>query len=413
MIAVFLTSVYLLFQYYILSWIFVWASSLSPALDSVWFRAPAAVFYLFLAFSPLTGMLVTKNPFHHMFKVIGNLWLGIFLYLLLFVLAFDGIRRLAGYLDFFGYRYPSSIASMPRSLLICGGIILLLLVCIGIRGVQRACKITVRHEFIVLETCCRLPKLDIVLLADLHLGCNSSMKQLQKLVDAVNRENPDLVCIAGDIFDNEYDAISSPERACAILSGIESRYGVYACWGNHDVSEKILAGFTFSSKEKREREHRFEQFLRDAGIFLLEDEVRLIDGAFYLGGRKDPDMARKEQDTRLPVEKLLMSLNRSVPMILMEHQPKELKKAQSAGVDLLLSGHTHNGQMFPANLFLRFFWENPWGILKKGSMISAVTSGACVWGPPMRLGTDNEIMVLHTTFQKPYASGTNIPPDSK
>ena len=95
---------------------------------------------------------------------------------------------------------------------ICGGIILLLLVCIGIRGVQRACKITVRHEFIVLETCCRLPKLDIVLLADLHLGCNSSMKQLQKLVDAVNRENPDLVCIAGDIFDNEYDAISSPEE---------------------------------------------------------------------------------------------------------------------------------------------------------------------------------------------------------
>lgn len=413
MIAVFLTPLYLLFQYYILSWIFVWASSLSPVLGSVWFRVPVAVSYLFLALSPLAGMLVTKNPFHHVLKVIGNFWLGLFLYLLLSVLAFDGVRRLAGYLDFFGYRYPSSIASMPQSLLICGGIILLLLVCIGVRGVQRAFRITVRHESIALEKRCRLLKLDIVLLADLHLGYNSSMKQLQKLVDAVNRENPDLVCIAGDIFDNEYEAISSPEKACAILSGIQSRYGVYACWGNHDVSERILAGFTFPSKEKRRREHRFEQLLEDAGICLLEDEVRLIGGAFYLGGRKDPDMAHKEQDTRLPVEVLLAPLDRSVPIILMEHQPKELQKAQSAGVDLLLSGHTHNGQMFPASLFLRFFWENPWGILKKGSMISAVTSGAGVWGPPMRLGTDNEIMVLHTTFQKPSSSGANIPPGSK
>lgn len=96
MIAVFLAPVYLLFQYYVLSWGFAWTSSLSPMLDSVWFRIPAAAVYLLLAFSPLFGLLVTKEPFHHALKAIGNFWLGLFLYILLLVLAFDGLRRAAG-----------------------------------------------------------------------------------------------------------------------------------------------------------------------------------------------------------------------------------------------------------------------------------------------------------------------------
>ena len=247
---------------------------------------------------------------------------------------------------------------------------------------------------------CAYSSLTVALLADLHLGSNSNNKSLKKLVASVNREQPDLICIAGDLFDNEYSSISHPETAAEILSQLNSRLGVYACWGNHDVNEKILAGFTFPSKELRQREARFERFLRDANITLLEDEVRLIDEAFYLGGRRDPDMAKKEHVSRLSAGQLLSSLDHELPILLMDHQPRRLSEAQEAGVDLLLSGHTHNGQMFPANLIVRLFWENPWGIRKKGTMTSAVTSGAGVWGPAMRIGTDSEVMILHITFDK-------------
>ena len=403
MIAVFLAPVYLLFQYYVLSWGFAWTSSLSPMLDSVWFRIPAAAVYLLLAFSPLFGLLVTKEPFHHALKAIGNFWLGLFLYILLLVLAFDGLRRAAGLFSqsgFWNIRYPSMLPALPKKLAVCGGLISLSILGTGIYGFFHGRKLTIRHDPVVIRKKCAYSSLTVALLADLHLGSNSNNKSLKKLVASVNREQPDLICIAGDLFDNEYSSISHPEAAAEILSQLNSRLGVYACWGNHDVNEKILAGFTFPSKELRQREARFERFLRDADITLLEDEVRLIDEAFYLGGRRDPDMAKKEHVSRLSAGQLLSSLDHELPILLMDHQPKRLSEAQEAGVDLLLSGHTHNGQMFPANLIVRLFWENPWGIRKKGTMTSAVTSGAGVWGPAMRIGTDSEVMILHITFDK-------------
>ena len=183
-----------------------------------------------------------------------------------------------------------------------------------------------------------------------------------------------------------------------ILSGIKSRYGTYACWGNHDVSEKILAGFTFPQKETIVRDGRFTEFLHHAGITMLEDEAICINNAFYLAGRRDKDMAKKEQLPRKTFAEITEPLDPSLPIIVMDHQPGELSEASDAGVDLDLSGHTHDGQMFPANLVIHFLWENACGVLKKGSMTSIVTSGAGVWGPAMRVGTDNEVVIANVSF---------------
>ena len=87
-----------------------------------------------------------------------------------------------------------------------------------------------------------------------------------------------------------------------------------------------------------------------------------------------------------------------LPIIVMDHQPGELSEASDAGVDLDLSGHTHDGQMFPANLVVHFLWENACGVLKKGAMTSIVTSGAGVWGPAMRVGTNNEVVIANVSF---------------
>lgn len=200
--------------------------------------------------------------------------------------------------------------------------------------------------------------------------------------------------IAGDIFDNEYDAIYEPDRVADLLAGLKSRYGTYACYGNHDLDEKILAGFTFETKEERIADRRFGEFLDRAKIHLLEDDVVCIDDAFYLAGRKrsrpDPQNAG---DTRHAVR----TAYRTGPVassFVIDHQPSELTELAEAGADLDLGGHTHDGQLFPGNILTGLMWENACGMKKVGDMYSIVTSGVGLWGPPMRIGTKAEVVII-------------------
>lgn len=401
MIAIFLIPLYLFFNYYILLWLYSWADSCFPGAHSLLFRIPVTSLYVFFSVSPLAGLLITREPLHHALKVIANYWLGTLQYILLVVLVFDAIRRITGHSFLVKYKYPAMLHTMPKNLLIFGGIAIFLVLAISVYGIVHAKQIKVKQYPVTIQKACSVPELKIALIADLHLGYNSTEAHVRKLVETINVQSPDLVCIAGDLFDNEYDAIQNPDAMARLLADIQSPYGVYSCWGNHDVSEKILAGFTFPHKERLEREPRFEQFLSAANITLLEDDILCIGDAFYLAGRKDPDMVKKEQDTRISVSEITAELDTGLPVIVMDHQPSELAAAAQAGVDLLLSGHTHDGQSFPATIPVRLLWENPGGLLKKGAMTSVVTSGAGVWGPAMRVGTDSEIVILDVTFQSP------------
>ena len=110
-----------------------------------------------------------------------------------------------------------------------------------------------------------------------------------KTAQLCRREKCDLLLLAGDIFDNEYDAIRNPEKLEKTLRGIKSTYGVYACWGNHDLNEEILAGFTFKHKDgdlSDIKDPRMKKFLEDSNIHILEDESVLINDQFYVIGRK-------------------------------------------------------------------------------------------------------------------------------
>lgn len=399
MAALFLAPFYLIFNGYVLHWLFCWADACCRSFRPVSLRFPAAVLYWFLALSPLTGLLITVDPWHRFLKIIGNYWLGTFAFILSVVLVLDGLRRLTG-LSVFKKSFPAAAIRNTPGILFFSGVVTISLVCtFSIYGILHARKLYLREYRISIEKSCSPDHLKVALIADLHLGYNTSEEQLKTMVRKINASGPDLICITGDIFDNEYEAIQNPEKIASILASLESRYGVFACSGNHDVSERILAGFTFPSSEPLSEDPDFLRFLDLADIRLLEDEVLLIDDSFYLIGRKDPDKALKEGDSRLSFARLTENLDHSLPILVMDHQPGELEEASMAGVDLDLSGHTHGGQIFPGNLLMDFFWENPWGILKKGSMYSAVTSGVGVWGPAMRIGTDSEIMILDLSFR--------------
>ena len=243
----------------------------------------------------------------------------------------------------------------------------------------------------------------VVLLADTHFGYNAGVLHARELVRKINKQKPDLVCIAGDIFDNEYDAIRNPEKLEKTLRGIKSTYGVYACWGNHDLNEEILAGFTFKHKDgdlSDIKDPRMKKFLEDSNIHILEDESVLINDQFYVIGRKDASLTEKIHETRKAPAQLTEKLDRDKPIIMIDHQPKELQELADAGVDLDLCGHTHDGQTFPGNFTIKLMWENPCGLLIKDNMTNITTSGAGVWGPAMRIGTDSEICSINIQLKK-------------
>ena len=149
------------------------------------------------------------------------------------------------------------------------------------------------------------------------------------------------------------------------------------------------------------------KMLTDAGITLLNDETILIDDAFYVVGRDDPSRSKKAGDDRISPKELLEGLDQSKPVIVIDHQPKELQELADAGADLVLGGHTHDGQMFPGNLIVNLMWENAYGYIQKDGMHSIVTSGVGIWGPNMRVGTKSEIVEIILNFE-PYRSDSNL-----
>ena len=390
--AVFLSPLYIVLNIYVLWRLLRWMSACSRHFDNRAVWIVVIVLYTFLATTVLTGFLITSDPLHHWLKMIGNYWLGVLAFTLTVLLSFDLGRIILNH-TIWRDSFPSR-----RRFVIGGSVAVALILILSVYGIVHTWRVKVREETLYVAQSCDVPELKVALIADLHLGYNVGVHQLEQIAEAVDTADVDLVVLAGDIFDNEYEAIRQPDQAADILAGIESTYGTYACWGNHDVSEKILAGFTFDSDEIQEEDERFLDFLERGRVHLLEDESVLIDDAFYLFGRKDPSKARKMGEDRLPADQVTQGLDMDKPILVIDHQPLELKELAAAGVDVDLSGHTHNGQIFPGNIIMKFLWENPYGIVDVDGMYSCVTSGAGVWGPAMRIGTDCEVMILNLRF---------------
>ena len=397
MIAIYLSPIYLLLNLYILRWAYLWMGTCHSILRTLAFRLIFAVIYILLSSSLLTGFLIKKpKGLHRILKITGNYFLGIFLYTLIIILITDMGRLLFKYIFHASWIHSRIVFTLTGS--ICAVLIILL----NVYGIFHAKYIKViPYEVKINKTLSTKTSMKTVLVADTHFGYNAGIPHARELVRKINNQNPDLVCIAGDIFDNEYDAIRDPEKLKKILRGIKSTYGVYACWGNHDLNEEILAGFTFKHKCSTTDiiDPRMQKFLEDSNIQLLEDEALLINNEFYIIGRKDASLIEKIHEKRKAPAQLTEKLDKDKPIIVLDHQPTELQELADAGVDLDLCGHTHDGQTFPGNITIKLMWENSCGLLRKDNMTNITTSGAGVWGPAMRLGTDSEICSILLRFQ--------------
>lgn len=392
--ALLLTPVYIMVNAYVAWWLLQYMGASHHLFKLPFTQGIIVLLYILIATTLLFGFLITKDPWHRILKVISNYWLGTFAYILSTVAIFDIIRIIGKKSRWLPETWFGSTTVFLR----VGGIAIAIIICFSMLGIVQQRKLIVDERELVFQKTCKEKELTIALVADWHLGYSVGNWKIKQMVQKLNEIKPDLVCVAGDIFDNEYEAIEDPEQVAKTLRNIKSKYGVYAVFGNHDIREKILAGFTFPSNIE-EDDPRFTQFLKSANMTLLNDKVICINDSFYLAGREDKERTQKFGSKRKTPVELLQGIDKTKPVIVLDHQPKELEKLAQAGADMMLSGHTHDGQIFPADFVTSFFWENSDGILKKGEMYSCVTSGIGIWGPNMRLGTDSEIMVLHLKFK--------------
>ena len=401
MVAIYLAPAYLAVCAYILFRTIHWIQVLHSIFQNVWVCRGIELIYFFVVFSILIAFMAPASGFRRFMKLLSNYWLGVLVYTIMTVGIADGLRLLI--------KYPLKNVAFPgRELLfsnvgtaVVGAVCAVIITTVSIYGMINAGNIqTTKYDISIDKKAGKLDSLNVVLIADLHLGYNIGCRHMEKMVDKINAQNPDLVVVAGDIFDNEYEALENPDRLAAILRGIQSKYGVYACYGNHDIQEKILAGFTFGGKEKKESSVKMDEFLEKSGITLLRDEYVLIDDSFYLYGRPDYERPGRGIDERKSPQEITEDLDLSLPVLVIDHEPRELQELADAGVDADLCGHTHDGQLFPGNLTIKLMWENACGYLKKGNMHSIVTSGVGLFGPNMRVGTKSEICDIMMHFNR-------------
>ena len=391
MAAIMITPVFLLINVYLLARTLKWLKSLHPALGKRCFRTVFLVLYLLLSTTALTSFLFQRPLWlHRILKPVSNLFLGYFLYAILFVLAADLIALILR------RSHHRSFLSLKRA----GILILCLVLLTGTYGYfHERTLYTKEYQVTVDKPLNSEGSLRIVLASDLHLGYSIGTYHVEHLVNRINELDADLVLFAGDTFDNEFEAIQDPDTISRLLSQIQSTYGSFACFGNHDMDEPLLGGFSVG-KASDSDDSRMLQFFQDSNIRLLNDEAILIDNSFYLVGRKDLGRSEKIEGGRLSPEELLAPLDKEKTILVLDHEPDELSSLAKAGADLDLSGHTHNGQIFPGNLLIGLFWENPYGVQEMDGMTSVVTSGVGVWGPNMRVGTNSEVVLLTVQFQE-------------
>ena len=394
MIFLFLLPFYLGVSSYMMFRFFYWMKHCNHRFNWLRFKVPFAVVYLFMALSPVIAFLLPKSAVAIVIRRISTYWIGIMLYSLLYAVLFDLLRLIAKHT-----KLKNTLLFSRGSVISIGSVVVACAVATCLYGIFNARNIKVNEYSVTVNKSCGSDKhLKAVLVADLHMGYAIGVDHITNMVEKINQQDADIVIIAGDIFDNSYDGMDDPEGIKAQLKSIKSKYGVYAVYGNHDIDEKILRGFTFDWGGKQLHSEKMTNFMKECNIKLINDESVLINDEFYLVGRRDTDKPGTEDGTRAEISELTKDLDKTKPIFVLSHEPDELQKTADAGADIDFSGHTHDGQLFPGNLTIGLFWENPCGMIKKDNMYSIVTSGVGVYGTFMRVGTDAEICSVDIDF---------------
>lgn len=333
--------------------------------------SPLALLWLkwgmvFLSFTFLFSMIMTSGPYNYFSKIFSwfsSFWLGTVLWLVIGSFLAWLIWRLAYILNF---NFSLQALLLP---------LLLLAFLLSLYGLWNSYQINVRQVEIPLRD---LPDywLDkkVLLLADTHFGLIRSEGFARRVVEEINKQEPHIILFSGDMYDGpviDYWAVAEPFKE------VKAPLGIVFATGNHE--------------EYRNRKE-FIEAMSQAGFRVLENESLDIEGIRFLG-INDSD-GRNAETQAAVLEDLLFDQPKG-PLILLKHDPTYPDGVDDFGIDLQVSGHTHGGQTWPITAITRLIYkERTAGLSRYGNLHIYTTTGAGTWGPPQRIGSNSELVVI-------------------
>lgn len=331
---------------------------------------------ILLALSFFGGMWLERtcsSPFSGVVYRIGVGWLPFLLYALVAIVAID-VLRLGNYFFHFLPQF-----SVHTTRWIAAGVAVLVV------GTVVAGYINARNTRIVTLPL-RIHKnvegeknIRIAMVSDIHFGTIINRAWEEKLVQLLQAQNPDVIVLCGDIVDSDIAPVVR-NNIGEQLQTLTPPLGVYAISGNH---------------EHIERNGKVQAYFKKIKLPLLSDSVVTLANGIQIVGRND-----RSSHKQRPLDSLMLNVDHSKPIIVLNHQPYNLNEAVEQGADLHLSGHTHHGQLFPFNFITGALFELSWGYAQKGNTHFYVSSGFGTWGPNVRIGNRPEIVVFDVEFDE-------------
>ncbi len=302
------------------------------------------------------------NFFTRAYYIASALWIGVFVNLCLASVVIV-IIKLAG--PFLGFRLPFWL----QNLIFFGGT-----AAISVAGIYNALKPKiVSYDVPIKDLPDSWDGKTVVQISDVHLGPVYRKRFFYRVIDQVNELKPEAVFITGDLFDGmeaEFSWLNHP------FTRLHAPRGAYYSFGNHD----LYLGFS-----------RVKRLLSENPIKILDNKMVVVDGLQIIG-------INYSFDSNFDLSRAVIKqegYRSDLPSVLLFHAPKNIDLAKSVGIDLQLSGHTHDGQMFPYNLVIKWGHRGyGYGLFREGDFSLVVNGGVGTWGPPMRTSARSEIVKI-------------------
>lgn len=330
----------------------------------VWVKAVVSVLFWFSAFVLFAsiGFRASRMPMCLLktMYIVGSVWMVFLLYSVLLLIVADVFSL------FLPSMKPSLVYVLPVSCAIL------------LYGYVNYRHPKVEELDVVLDKDSSVDEIKVVAVSDLHLGFGTGPAALRRYVKMINSHEPDLVLIAGDLIDNDMKPIIT-QGFDKELDALKAPLGVFMIPGNHEYISGI---------------DKCMAYLQERNIKVLRDSIAEIPGGIQIMGRDD-----KTNPDRKSLTELMRQVDSSRPVIVMDHQPYGLAEADSAGVDIQISGHTHRGQVWPLSYVTDKLFEQSHGYKKWTHAHVWVSSGLSLWGPPFRIGTHSDMAVIKIRFR--------------
>lgn len=344
-------------------------------------------YYLILFVLVAYGYVFSKLLYKFLPPLVYDIWLGIgaiwfafLVYFILTLLLIDLIRLFDSWFQFLPEFVKNNYELSKKIIALFVIVVVSFIVFLG--NLNKRDVIVQKLELELPKGDGKLTELNIVAASDIHLSPIDGERLLTRIIDKMNSLDPDIILLAGDIVDDKAEILDA-RNIGESFRRLNPKYGIYTINGNHEFINEVNASVRYA-------EH--------LGMKVLRDEYVLIDSSFYIIGREDTTMYQFTGKNRKTLQQVVESINTDHPRILLDHTPYKLDEARENDIALQFSGHTHHGQIWPANIITSMIYELSWGYKKTGDTHYYVTSGAGTWGPPVRTGSKSEIVNFKIKF---------------